>query len=452
MFQYETRHDGFTINNKQITTGIVGKKMIPPSSASSFLESRLTWAIVDADRNGGDNETNDSTVDYLNAVISTTKRSIRKEERNPSRSDQNKSRDIVSCNSGKNTSRRRTVPLSPSPLDHEELDVGRTPSRKHSKKCNSNTNSHLVVLQTHGEDYEVPLNGISSANRSKTKGCKQASASGKVSNYCQRPQGKSITERQQQKKMVDSSCNYFDLVIPKQNDLLTPISGISLDDPDWLEELYDETVSGIVDSKVREHQQIVEVSTSVEERRLPSTQGKTFTRPPVRHRSLPHPRQDAVSLNCPPFRDDGLHRRVGHHDDGKIQATSPTSTTQYASRRVAVNLKKPIPEKVTAYLHSSAWEEHQRILTDWRHFVHETRPMLSRRKKRLSNDSCSPSRTSDGLGDRALTKSVSFSPVQQQLEATLAEHDDLMSLLDPREVEQRKKILQRTLGRAKKSK
>lgn len=423
--------------------------MIPlPSSASSFLDSRRTPLVInDTDRNGSDSDRNDDIVDDGNAVSSAKRRSIRKEERNPSRSDgyakgcdMSKSRD--SRSSGKN--RRRTISMSRSV---QTTDVCHTPSLEKSKMCNSDMSFHLIVRETHGEDYEVPLKSNSSISRwNKTEGRKQVLA--REVSYRRQQQRKSMAEvRQEQKIMEESSCNYFDLVIPKQDDL-TPVSSISLDDPDWLEEFYHETV-GTVDSKKTERQVDVELPTFVEA--SPSTNQDTnfSNRPPVRHRSLPHPRHDAVELNCPPFYDDGLRRKHVHDSDGENATNTLTATTHFSSGRVAVNLKKPIPEKVTAYLQSTAWEEHQRILTDWRHFVNETRPMLSRWETQLSSDSCSPTRIANELGARALSRSISFSPVQKLGEA-FAEHDDLMSLLDPREVEQRKKILQLTLGRAKK--
>jgi hypothetical protein len=215
-----------------------------------------------------------------------------------------------------------------------------------------------------------------------------------------------------------------------------PLSGISMDNEEWMEELFEESYLRVGQTWSMEH----------------STHGQDTesltTCPPiaVEHRLLCHSKGNAVSPRHSEF-----ERSSDRACSQEIPQASAAAAVGKKSDREKLNLKKPSLDTVVAFLISPEWEDHQRILTDWRTFVDIRRPIRATSKEcayavsdmtsaRDQRDARTPK---DFPTPSSQSHSMSMYPIY---ETAIPECDELsidQPALDPREVVRRKKILQR---------
>lgn len=213
----------------------------------------------------------------------------------------------------------------------------------------------------------------------------------------------------------------------------SPLSGISMGNEEWMEELFEDSYLRVGEtySMVRSTH---DGDSEVIAKRTPFALGHRLQCPPSKDVSV-SPERSAFVSSCD---------RVC---SPKIPLACATAAIEKRSDRDKLNLKKPSLDTVAAFLVSPEWEDHQRILTDWRTFVNIRRPI------RASSKECSSSEVTSGQDQHEARNPKDFSMRRSQsmrmfpiFETAMPECDELSSdqpALDPREVERRKKILQR---------
>jgi hypothetical protein len=117
--------------------------------------------------------------------------------------------------------------------------------------------------------------------------------------------------------------------------------------------------------------------------------------------------------------------------------------------------KKAHPSAVTSYIASNRWQGHRRMLDDWRLFVEDSRKtsVSDMRRKTFKQQVSEPILFSNrGEESRRISTGMIASKMERHdEEEELNGSRDSLSVVDTWEVEQRKKVLKRSLKEAKRS-
>ena len=243
---------------------------------------------------------------------------------------------------------------------------------------------------------------------------------------------KTPQDEPKQPKEQNEESTYYVLHV-KHSDFPKRLSGISMDgDQDWSEDLHDESLLHVQ----------VPVDVPLEDEVLANQ--KPFMPPQIKHNPpKATPKKNKSNANgSSSSSEHGKRKEHGHAFNG-LTSTVP-AVPQCVTVLSDTSIKEPRYDSVATYLQSSEWKGHQTQLKDWRRLIQD-RETLAARPSRLSLSSNEPIAPTTRMGAPLTT--AMHSSARMIIDDVGASHDDL--LLDPREVEQRKKVLQRILETAK---
>ena len=148
------------------------------------------------------------------------------------------------------------------------------------------------------------------------------------------------------------------------------------------------------------------------------------------------PKSNAADSFSSPEHD---HRKARGRAENGLTSTAPASH-QLVPALSDTSIKEPSHDSVTTFLESPKWKKHQRQLKDWRRLFQDRKT----RQPKFRRSASEPIALTTRVGAR-------LSPLRRSSTNMISErvgtsHDDFV--LDPWELEQRKKVLQRILKTA----